>query len=471
VVLLSKTTLIPISLIDLYLVPVLFSLCVPMVIYFTFSQVTQKTNYLPFASVSFLMFPFSSFIVTTPQALANIFILVIIFLSPIIIFTGNKKWISPLCIFSLATLFIHPLTGIPASVLMAFILILFYLQPHSSIFSIIQKSLLTELSIFSSIIFPLVFVMNSEFSKTLSSIMSLKLFSNFKNVQDTFLFFMPSIKNNFNIIYDIIYWYDANIYALLILITLCGSLLLYRRYSLKKTMLYPLLFFIFFINYVLVSLIIQFPSLIDYERSNYQARIFEISFYFLFPIIFFAFLYALAQNFKKTKTLMPATILFMSIAITSSLYLSYPRVDDYHLDRGYNITQTDINTVRYIDDTAKGDYIVLANQMTSVAAIREFGFKKYFHDLKNKKDYFYYPIPTGDPLYQYYLDMVYKNPNKKTAEAAGAFMGVQHVYFVLSSYWDKFEELTEKAKQGADTWQSIDQDKAFVFYYDLSRAQ
>ena len=469
VVMLSKISFLSTSIIDIYLVPLLFSFFIPLILYFTFSQVTQKTHFLPFASAAFLMVPFSSFIVTTPQALANFFILIIILLSPIIIFTGDKKWILPLIALSCATLFIHPITGIPAIIFIMFICLLYYLKFNSPAFSILKKFLFLEAGFLACISLPIIFIINSEFSKTLSSIVSFKLFNTVGVFQDTLEFLIPNINNNFNIIHDIAYWYENNMHIFFLLVSALGTILLIRKYKIRASAMYPMLFIIFFINYIILRIVVQFPTLITYEQQNYPNRIFDISFYFLLPIIFFALLYALAQSFKKTVFLRFIIIVFMSFFITSSLYISYPRSDAYHLDRGYNITQTDINTVRYIDDMAANDYVVLANQMTSVAAIREFGFKKYFLNEKNRAYYFYYPIPTGDPLYQYYLDMVYKNPSKITANEAGKFIGVQNVYFVLSSYWDKFEELTEKAKKEADSWQSIDQDKAFVFYYDLSK--
>lgn len=469
VVFLSKTTALPTLAVDTYLIPLIFSFFMPLVFYFTFSQITQRVHCLPFLSAAFLIIPYSSFIVTTPQSLANFFILLIILLSPLVIFSDNKKWIWPLGIFALTTMFIHPLTGIPSVIFMIFIIITYYLNFHSTTYSIVRKFLYLEAGLLSSVSLPLIFILNSEFSRTLSSIISLQFLKDTKNIGETLQFLIPNIKNNFKMIYDIVYWYESNMHILFLILAFLGIILLIKKYKIQKILLYPFLFIIFFINYALLRVVVQFPSLITYERQNYPNRIFEISFYFLIPIIFFALIYALSVSFRKTKSLLAAIVLIVSIFITSSLYLSYPRADSYHLDRGYNITQTDINIVRYIDDAAKDDYIVLANQMTSVAAIREFGFKKYFYNKDADKDYFYYPIPTGDPLYQFYLSMVYKNPDKKTAEAAGKFMGVNHVYFVLSSYWDKFEELAEKAKQEADSWQSIDQDKAFVFYYDLKK--
>ena len=51
-------------------------------------------------------------------------------------------------------------------------------------------------------------------------------------------------------------------------------------------------------------------------------------------------------------------------------------------------------------------YIVLANQSVSAAALLRFGFHTYYGAQ------FYYAIPTGAPLYQSYLDMVYRGATR-----------------------------------------------------------
>ena len=50
------------------------------------------------------------------------------------------------------------------------------------------------------------------------------------------------------------------------------------------------------------------------------------------------------------------------------------------------------------------------------AAIKEFGFKKYYNTAKGQQ--FFYSIPTGGPLYQYFRKMVYQQPKRQWMEEA-----------------------------------------------------
>jgi hypothetical protein len=144
-----------------------------------------------------------------------------------------------------------------------------------------------------------------------------------------------------------------------------------------------------------------------------------------------------------------------------SLYTSYPRFDRYYNYHSYAASQADIDAVRWIANDAKSqDYIVLANQQVSAAALSQLGFKKYYHD-----NIFYYPIPTSSPLYQYYLDMVYQAPNKKTALAALDLVGAQEVYFVLNKYWWAFPKILAEAEFNADSWQEFGPGEVYVFKY------
>jgi len=103
---------------------------------------------------------------------------------------------------------------------------------------------------------------------------------------------------------------------------------------------------------------------------------------------------------------------------------------------------------------------VLANQQVSAAALREFGFSRYY-----KGDVYFYPIPTGGTLYQYYLDMVYKKPAKDTMLKAMDFAGVGQSYFVLNKYWWAFPKILAEAKLEADSWTEIKDGEIYIFKY------
>jgi hypothetical protein len=164
---------------------------------------------------------------------------------------------------------------------------------------------------------------------------------------------------------------------------------------------------------------------------------------------------------QNHKTIIPFLI-FLALLISASLYLSYPRKDNYFDSHEYAVSQTDIDAVKWIEANKKSDdYIVLANQQVSVAALREFGFKKYYKD----NSIFYYPIPTGSGLYQYFLDMVYKKPSSETMAMAMEPAGVKEGYFVLNKYWWASPKIVDEAKLSADFWKSFDGGQVYIFGY------
>ena len=474
VVFLSKILMLPLASIDAYLLPLFFSLYIPYTIYFSFKNIASSIVGVGAIALSFLILPVASFIVTTPQGLANFFIIMMIFFSLNVIFGEKLSWIKHVALLALASLSIHPLTGIPALVFFIFLILFILYKKKILPYPYLQKLLIAEIFAIASIAIPIIFIINSKISQGFGSYLQIESFRSLKKIIEPFSFLLPYLKNNFNIVYDIAYWYELNLYIILLTFAFLGALVLIKKHKLRQTSIYIVSYIILIFNYIILRLTVAFPSLIDYEQKNYPNRIFEISFYFLMPLILYIILFAFVRAQKRKGLAMAMIIIFLSMFITSSLYISYPRVDDYRIDKGYNITQADISAVHFVEENAKDnkfqDYIVLANQMTSVAAVKEFGFKKYYED-KTKKNifHFYYPIPTGDPLYAFYLDMVYEKPSKAIAKKAGDFMGVKDVYFILDSYWDKFDEIIEQAKQEASAWQSLEQGKSYVFYFNLNK--
>lgn len=214
------------------------------------------------------------------------------------------------------------------------------------------------------------------------------------------------------------------------------------------------------ISYLLTAKL-PFLFLIDYERNSYTDRILLIAAFFLLPFIIVALYGFIDKLLRQSKAIKIPFLIFIIIIITTSIYLSYPRFDRYFNSRGYSTGQNDIKAVHWIENNTQEDYIVLANQQVSAAALKEFGFVKYY----NNNKLFYYPIPTGGPLYQYYLDMVYEKPSRETMLAAMDLAGVNKGYFVLNKYWWAFPKLLEEAKLGADNWEEIDNGDVYVFKY------
>ncbi len=137
--------------IDKLLVTILFSVFLPFIIYISLKKLFPNNRATPVLPLLFLFFPISSFIVTTPQNLANLFILFIVFIS--LPFLAKKEnWLLLIIILTLATLAIHPLAGIPALIFLIIILFDTY-----SLSPIIKYSFF----VLGSTIIPLIFLINS----------------------------------------------------------------------------------------------------------------------------------------------------------------------------------------------------------------------------------------------------------------------------------------------------------------------
>ncbi len=153
VVFFHKLTAIDISLIDRALVPTLFSLFLPAATFYVFSHWLKK-NYSLVLALTILVIPYSGFIMTAPQNLANLFFIITILLS--LLYFRNQLSIFVLYFLSLAVLATHPLAGIPLLITV----ILF------NLFKLLYKSYVRYLSLyfFTALVFilflPLAFIIN-----------------------------------------------------------------------------------------------------------------------------------------------------------------------------------------------------------------------------------------------------------------------------------------------------------------------
>ena len=203
--------------------------------------------------------------------------------------------------------------------------------------------------------------------------------------------------------------------------------------------------------------LIHFRQLIDYNQNDYAQRFLIMAVIFLLPLIITS-VYGLNRRARPGWSTAP----LLAAIITANLYLSYPHQDNYQDNRGWPVTASDLAAVEWIQQDAAGqDYVVLANQQVSAAALSRFGFAKYYGDV------FYYPLPTGAPLYEYYLAML-KQPNQQTVQAAMALAKVKRAYFVVNDYWWAADKIKAEAGLTAARQQSLPQGRDTVFVYTTS---
>ena len=313
-------------------------------------------------------------------------------------------------------------------------------------------------SVIGSVTLPIIFLINAKLSG-LPITISLQ---NLSNVSWTNLLGLtPFLENRFHPFLDAAYLFGWNRLLILIALLLAGVIILRRRRTALAPYLLPSL--VLTINYLLLSTVVHFDFLISYERGSYAARVFETAQFFLLPLLGIVLCHLLEMIKDKPLPLRAGASVLVAMMMTSSLYMTYPRHDNYDISRGFNVGISDYDTVEYIHDQNTDDsidYVVLANQAVSSAAMDRYGFLQYYHG-----DIFYYPIPTGGPLYQLYLDMVNVGPTHRKAVEAMDLAGVDTAYFVVNDYWFLADKIIENAKREANAWIAIDNGATYVFEY------
>ncbi len=441
---------------DRLLVPIGAALTIPFVIYSVFKDsFTSSHKLLPFLSLIPLCFVFNEFTYTTPQSFANLWAFLTVLLS--IYYIGDDD--IPFLVIglpALVALCIHPLAGIP--IFFFVIIVAFYhrIQHKLPIGKQLRRIIFWQLVALSIIILPLAFILNSTTGSTGTE-------STQQGIITTLLAAFPKIYwHDFHSVINIVYTYIYNEKMIFIVCALIGLLVVARKQKTRFFLIYPLYFGALIITYIILSTKVDFSFLISYEQNIFPTRVLKMSFLALYPLVLICAYFFIQKINKKSPS---HTIFFIfcgAIMIGSAWYASYPRFDDIYKDKGYNTSNTDFKIVNALDQANKNNnYIVLANQAVSAAAIQEFGFKKYYTD----KNVFFYPIPTSGPLYSIYTDMVYNTPSREKAADAALLTDVNNVFFVVNKYWVNYDVVVERAKASATEWWSVDDGNAHVFYY------
>jgi len=210
-----------------------------------------------------------------------------------------------------------------------------------------------------------------------------------------------------------------------------------------------------------------FSFLIDYERGNFADRLFVIAaLVLLMPALNgFAILMDSSASWRmrgndKSKLLIAALLTIGAFWMAGQAYLALPRHDATITGHGWSVGTADQKAVKWIEADANGQpYTVLANQTVSAAAVEAFGFKRYVSDI------FYYPIPTGGPLYQLYLKAT-SEPTRDIVKQAADLGHSRLVYVVLNNYWWDAARVTESLRQIADLSTTIGDGAVTIYRFD-----
>jgi hypothetical protein len=444
-IILHKIFFIKLEILDKLLVPVMASIYIPIFLFSLLKRWFQDNVKVNLLILALLVLPFSFFTVTTPQSLAYLLLLLVIILG---LDCNKMSDIFLLGLLSFTALLIQPIAGIPALFLTILITIF-----HSD-----NKKLKTYLYIIfatlASLAIPTALILSGKMNN------SGKIF-NLSNIKEIFDFIVLQNPSTENVLLNLAYLFIFNLKAILIFLIFIGLISAWKhREDCKIFLAYFISAAAFYISYFLTKLI-NFDSLIDYERSNYTDRILTISIFFLLPFIVTALYSIIVSASESSRATRRIVTIFLVVLLTTSLFANYPRIDNYHNSHGYSVSAHDLEAVSWIaENKINNEYIVLANQQVSAGALYKYGFAKYYKD-----NIFYYPIPTGGEMYQYYLDMVYRGAQDEHMKKAMDLAGVSEAYFVLNKYWWAFPKILDEAKSSADSWETLGEGEIFVFRY------
>jgi hypothetical protein len=445
--------------IDSWLVPALFAAALPLAWWSMRRTLKVSCGGASWAALSLLALPLGSFIMTTPQGVADTLAVMTAFLVLPAAVGSFPVW--PSALAGLTVVSVHPITGIPVMVMVVAVTLSRRVSRLSPRWRV---RLGAALAFAGAASLPALFIANSYLSGTVVSFDPTPLWKPWLIWQRLVVESPP--RRLYSPLLDFAYtWLSARNAVLLLAIGLGAYPLAKRR------ALWP-----FAVGggsaafaYILLKAFLGFDFLISYERDNYANRLWPIALLLLSPVIASAVAFGTERLRRQTAVIkITASILLVGTTV-SSVYLAYPRRDRHDPSRGWSTSRLDIEAVRLIEKDAGNDtYAVLANQSVSAAAIGEFGFAgRYVKDpYTPESELYFYPVPTSSPLYDNFLAMNQAKGHRRLADFTLNWLKVDHLYYVVSSYWYESGSIVPLARKQADAFWNLKND-IFIFKYDF----
>ncbi|MDO8559534.1 MAG: hypothetical protein Q7S23_00655 [bacterium] len=423
--------------------------------------------------LTLLLLPLGSLIATTPQGMANLWLLATATIVALpwtpVPQPPQLRWLPIALLTAGAASATHPIAGVPALALVAFGLIAAW-RPATS-YVVKWGPRLASGAVFglTATTLPLLFLLNAQRAGIAPS-EAWEPQPLGQMIAATAAAALPRFPVSTDPLLDFAAVLDLNRGWLLAVGAAAGAWLAWSRK--KQAVLLPsVATSIALLTTYLALRQMRFPQLIADEQAVFGQRVLELAGFVLLPLLM-AGAQMLLERMSQERVLRAAVVVLGSATLAAAVYLNYPRVDRYRVDRGYNLSAADVAAVRLVAADAHGTYLVLANQMTSAAAIREFGFAPAYPTAADPRRTMYtYPVPTGEPLYQKFLAMVREGPERSVVQTAAALSAtpINTVYFILPHYWNDFDRTSAAAQAAADQWWPLDNGKILVFRYDLGR--
>ncbi|MCC6639013.1 hypothetical protein IT409_00460 [Candidatus Falkowbacteria bacterium] len=415
-ILVSTLTNISVITLDKILPLVLYAL-IPLTAYAVYNS--KKSA---FFTLILLTLPLSLFVNPTPQATS--LVLSIIHLILLSLHAKDKSVSLVTIIMLIGTIVaIHPLSGIMLLVPTFFAVIGF---GHN-------KSAQLSLAALASILFPLAFIVASNFSP--NAVVIDFNFANLLRLPHPFI-------SNGNFVLDLIYVIGNAIYTA-VPFALIG--IIYFAFSRRHAHLAPASAALITttLGWVIMTVGLKFTTLAPSEVFVYTDRVRDIALMLSVFVIYQALVELFESQRHDVFPLKALLTLSFPLLVTSSLYLSFPRFDTYEDSNFKNMTRDDVAVVHAIKERAHASYVTLTHQMTSIAALREFGFDNNV-TLSNGRRVFLYPLPTGDVLHNEFTTLLDTQDVAQKIKDIKTLTNVNEIFVALPRSWTNFDAIQQK---------------------------
>lgn len=434
---LAHLTRLPIKVIDIWLVPVMASIILPL----GFKKLS------PFL----LLFPFAALTFTVPYNLTVVYALWLISAwTRVKVDRGVDPYrTAGMLALAVLGLFTHPLLGLPMAIITGYVL--WPMIPP------VLVAMLVGLSVPA-----LMFVYNHLQGVPLAATNPLTRLDLFTGLfKDPF----PPAFGPHGRRWDLFYSWNLTLPLIFSLVTLPFAFFGQELEKPQTRRLGILALGIFIIAFLLSTLFV-FKDVIVFEQFEYSLRLIHVIPLLLSPLA--GVLISKLLDKTKSPIITMAIMALCALAMTASWYFSYPQENPKVQIGGPSVSAADIQVVHRIDKDAAGEpYIVLSNQMTSAAAIQEFGFRDYVKS--DAGEILWYAIPTGGSLYSYFSEMTYYQPRRDIAEDAAKFAHVNTVYYLVYQYWPGYEYIADLAGKDADAIIRINKGDILLFKFTVKK--
>jgi len=184
---------------------------------------------------------------------------------------------------------------------------------------------------------------------------------------------------------------------------------------------------------VVLAAWVRLPDIIAHEQFEFALRLRTIAPLFFLPGV----VYALTSVWGRLRSVLSYVLASVVIAmsVTAIWYLNYPQQNPVVHVYAAGVGATDFQTVRWIETQAQGrSYLVLSPQLTSAAALQEFGFERRLNTCFG--DAYFYAIPTGGQLYQRYSSLFQAPQPLEQLQDLKTCARVEEIFVVVFRDWD-----------------------------------